>query len=71
MGKDIGKIYKHSQSQISTPSTKAPIILYLAYQTSSSIELTITSVLSVIDKNKPIPFCASKFDPERFNHHKQ
>ena len=60
MGKDIGRIYKYSQSQISKTSIKAPIILYLASQISSSIELTKTCVPSVIDKNKPILFCVPK-----------
>ena len=60
MGKDIGKIYKHSQSQISNPSIKALVILYLASQTSSSIELTIAFVPYVRDKNKPIPFFVPK-----------
>ena len=50
MGKDIGLIYKHSQSQISALPIKATIILYSASQISSYIELTVTSVSSVIDK---------------------
>ena len=59
MGKDIGHIYKHSQSQISTPSIKAPFISYSASQTSSSIELTITSVSSVIyNKQTNCVFCS-------------
>ena len=60
MGKDIEQIYKHSQSQLSTPSIKTPVISYSNSQTSSSIELTITSVSSVIDKNKQILFCVPK-----------
>ena len=50
MGKDIGQFYKHSQSQLSTPLIKAPVILSLASQTPSSIELTITSVPFVREK---------------------
>ena len=52
MGKDIGKILKRSQFQLSTPSIKALVLSYLAYQTSSSIELTITYVPSVMDKKQ-------------------
>ena len=52
MGKDIGRIYKHVQSQLSITSIKEPVISSLASQTSSSIELTITSVSSVIDKKQ-------------------
>ena len=62
MGKDIGKFYKHSQYQISTPSIKAPVISYLASQTSSSIVLTINSVPSVRDKKQTNSvFCSEKF----------
>ena len=60
MGKNIGRIYKHGQSQISNMSTKTPVLLSLPPQTSSSIELTTTSVPSVRDKNKPILFCVPK-----------
>ena len=60
MGKYIGRIYKHIQSQLLTQSIKAPNISSLACQTSSFIESTITSVLSVIYKNKPIMFCVPK-----------
>ena len=65
MGKDIGQTYKHSQSQLSTLSIKAPVLSYSVSQTSSSIELTITSVPSVIDK-KTNQFCFlfQKFHPE-------
>ena len=48
MGKYIGKFYKLSQSQLSNPSIKAPVISSLTSQTSSSIELTITYVPYVI-----------------------
>ena len=52
MGKDIGLIHKHSQSQLSTPSVKAHVPSYLAAQTPLSIELTTTSVPSVKDKKQ-------------------
>ena len=52
MGKEIGKMYKHSQYQLSTPSTKAPVLSSLASQSSSSIELTTTYVPYIIDKKK-------------------
>ena len=60
MGNHIERIYKDIQPQISTPSIKKPLILYLASQRSSSIELTITSVPYVREKIKPIPFCVPK-----------
>ena len=52
MGKDIGKIYKHGQSQLSNPSLKSPVSSSSDPQTSSAIELTTTHVPSVIDKNQ-------------------
>ena len=52
MGKDIGKIYKYSQSQLSTSSLKAPVSSSSDPQTSSAIGLTTTSVPSVRDKNQ-------------------
>ena len=52
MGKDIGRIYKYFQSQLSTFSLKAPVSLSSYPQTPSAIELTTTSVPSVRDKNK-------------------
>ena len=52
MGKDIGRICKHSQHQISTPSIKAPVLSYVDSKTSSSIELTIISVPSVIENKQ-------------------
>ena len=51
MGKDIGIIYKYSQSEISTLSLKAPGSSSSNPQTSSAIELTTRSVTSVRDKN--------------------
>ena len=52
MGKEIGRIYKHSQSQISTFSFKAHVSSYSEPQTSPDIELTTTSVPSATDKNQ-------------------
>ena len=52
MGKDIGKIYKHSQSQLSTLSLKTHVSSSSEPQTSSAIKLTTTSVPSVRDKNQ-------------------
>ena len=52
MGKDIERIYKHSQSQISTFSLKAPVSSSSDPQTSSAIELTTTPISSVTDKNQ-------------------
>ena len=52
MGKDIGRVYKNSRSQLSIPSIKEPVISYLDSQTSSSTALTITSVYSVIYKEQ-------------------
>ena len=69
MGKYTGKIYKHSQSQISNPPIKAPVLSSSASQTSSSIELTITSVSSVIEE-KQFCFVFQKSHPELFKHHK-
>ena len=60
MGKYIGKFYKCGQSQLSTPSIKASVISYLASQTSSSIEFTIHSILSVIDKKQTNSVLCSK-----------
>ena len=52
MEKDIGRIYKHSQSQLSTLSHKTPVSSSSEPQTSSAIELTTTYVPSVTDKNR-------------------
>ena len=52
MGEDIGQIYKHSQSQLSTSSLKVTVISSSDPQTSSAIKLTITSVPSVAEKNQ-------------------
>ena len=60
MGKDIVQIYKYNQYQHSTTSIKTPVISFSDSQTSSSIELTITSVPYGIDKNKPILFYVPK-----------
>ena len=60
MGKDIVQIYKISQSQYSTISIKVPVLLYLASQTSSFIELIITSIPSIIDKKQTSSVLFSK-----------
>ena len=52
MGKDIGRIYKYIQSQLSTLSLKAPVSSSPDPQTSPAIELTTTSVPSVKNKNQ-------------------
>ena len=52
MGKDIGRIYKHSKYQLSTSSPKALVSLSSEQQISSVIELTTTSVPSATDKHK-------------------
>ena len=52
MGKDIGKINKHSQYQLSTFLIKAPVSSSSVPQTSSAIELTTTSVHSMTDKHQ-------------------
>ena len=52
IGKDIGGIYKHGQSELSTLSIKKPVFQNPASQKSSSIELTITCVSSIIDKEE-------------------
>ena len=52
MGKDIGRIYIYSQSQLSTLSLKDHVRSSSDPQTSSAIELTTTSVPYVRDKNQ-------------------
>ena len=52
MGKFNGRIYKHSQSQLSTLSLKAPVRSSLEPQTSSAIELTTTYIPSGTDKHQ-------------------
>ena len=52
MGKDIGRIYKHSQSQFSTLSIKAPVISYSDPQIFSAIKLATTSVPSITEKHQ-------------------
>ena len=71
MGKYIGQIYKHGQSQLSTPLIKSPILSYSDSQTSSFIEFTITSVPFVIEKEKnQFCFVFQKFHPRLLKHHK-
>ena len=52
MGKDIGRIYKYGQYQLSTLSLKAPGSSSSDPQTASSIELKTTSVPSARNKNQ-------------------
>ena len=52
MGKDIGRIYKYSQSQLSTSSVKEPVSSYSDPQTSSDIQSTTTSFPYVGDKDQ-------------------
>ena len=52
MGKYIGRIYKYSQSQISTFSPKAPVGSSSASQIPSAAESTTTPVPYVRDKNQ-------------------
>ena len=52
MGKAIGRIDKHGQSQVSTQSIKEPVLSCSAYETSSSTVLTKTLVSSDIDKEQ-------------------
>ena len=60
MGKDIGRIYKYIQSQLSTLSLKAPVSSSSDPQTITAIKLTTTSLPSVTDKIKTILFCIPK-----------
>ena len=52
MGKDIERIYKHSQSQLSTLSINAPVSSTSETQTFYAIELTTTSITSITDKHQ-------------------
>ena len=52
MGKYIGRMYKHVQSQLSILSLKTSVSSSSEPQTSSSIKLTTTPIPSVIDKNQ-------------------
>ena len=64
MSKEIGRLYKYSQSQISTLSLKAPVSSYSDPQISSAVKLTRTSVPSVTDKNQNNCFVFPKYHPE-------
>ena len=48
----MGRIYKHSQHQLSTSSLKAPVSSSSEPQTPSSIKLTTTSIPSATDKHQ-------------------
>ena len=52
MGKYIGRVYKHSESRLSTSSPKTPVSSSSESQTSSAIELRTTSVPSATDKHQ-------------------
>ena len=52
MGKKIGSIYKYSQSQLSTPPFKEPVLSSSASQKLSYTKLTMTSVSYVIYKKQ-------------------
>ena len=52
MGKYIELIYKHSQSQLSTLSLKAPVSSSSESQTSSAVKLTTTFVPYSRDKHQ-------------------
>ena len=51
-GKDIGRIYKHSQPRLSNLSLKTPVSSSSEPQTSSAIELTTKYIPYVTDKNQ-------------------
>ena len=63
MGTDIGRIYKQSQSKISTLSIKATVSSSSEPQTFSAIKLTTASVPSIIDKHQNKFFCVPKTPP--------
>ena len=52
MGKEIGRIYKHSQYQLSIYSLRVPVCSSPESQTPSAIELTTTSVPSAREKHQ-------------------
>ena len=52
MGKDIVRIYKYNQLQLSTSSLKATVSSYSEPQKFYAIKLTTTSVISARDKHK-------------------
>ena len=52
MGKDIGRIYKYRQSQLSTSSLNAPVSSSSDKQTSSAIKSTTMYVTSIKEKNQ-------------------
>ena len=56
MGKDIGRIYIHSQSKLSTFSRKTPVSSSSEPQTSSAIELTTIDVPYATENIKTILF---------------
>ena len=52
MGKEIGKIYKHSKPQLSTLSTKVPVGSFSEHQTFFAIKSTTTSGSYITDKHQ-------------------
>ena len=52
MGKDIGRIYKHSQYQLSTLLLNTPVSSSSEPQISSAIESTTTSIPSATEKHQ-------------------
>ena len=52
MGKDIGRFYKHSQSELSTFSIKEPVSSSSISQTYSAINLTTTYFPYIPDKHQ-------------------
>ena len=63
MGKDIVRIYKHSQPQLSTSSLKAPVSSSSELQTFYAIKLKTTSVPSITDKHQNNSVFFSKTPP--------
>ena len=60
MGKDIGRIYKYSNFQLSTFSLKTPVSSSSEPQKYSAIEPTTMSVPSTTDKHEKICFVFPK-----------
>ena len=63
MGNDIGSIYKHIQSQLSTLSIKKPFFhLQLLKHHPQSIQQELVSLL-ILTKRELIPFCVPQIPP--------
>ena len=63
MGKDIVRIYKHGQFQLSTSSLKVTLSSSPDPQKSPAIKLTSSYVPSVTDKNQKNLFLIPKIPP--------